>query len=161
MFNPPKRITLYKFTNLHFEWMQSFQVKENDSKWVIIICLWPVKHLKKNGMKRRIKSIIVKMSFTNNVFHSSYQERHWKMHLGFCGKTSFLGFLRRNYSFFKHNIWSIIFEDLKWTPILSLIVSKCLKKQFLIVEDHMYIVILLHKWRRTLSNQVVKSLVEI
>ncbi len=56
----------------------------------------------------------------------------------------------------KHNIWSIIFEDLKWTPIFSLIVSKCLENNFFIVEDHMYIVILLHKWRGTLSTPSCK-----
>jgi predicted transcriptional regulator with HTH domain len=55
MFNPLERIKLYKFTYLHSEGMQGFQVRENGFEQVIIVYLGLVKRLKKNGIKRRIK----------------------------------------------------------------------------------------------------------
>jgi hypothetical protein len=54
MSNPLERITVYKFTNLHFE-MQGFQLKENGFEQVITVYLGPVKCLKENGIKRKIK----------------------------------------------------------------------------------------------------------
>ncbi len=54
MFNPLKRITLYKFTDLHSE-MQGFQVTENGSEKIITVYLGPVKCFKKNDIKRRTK----------------------------------------------------------------------------------------------------------
>jgi hypothetical protein len=70
-------------------------------------------------------------------FHNSYQEKHWKMHLW---RIVFLGFSGKKCSFLKHSSWSTIFENSRWTPILSLIIFKCLEKFLLIVKDHMYTV---------------------
>jgi hypothetical protein len=54
MSNPLERITFYKFIDLHSE-MQGFQVKENGFEQVITFYFGPVKCLKKNGIKRKIK----------------------------------------------------------------------------------------------------------
>jgi len=56
----------------------------------------------------------------------------------------------------KHIAWSTILEYLRWTPILSLITSKCLEKFLLIAKDHMYVVNFVAQLERNSFNPCCK-----